>query len=175
MFESFLKRENLILTTLQKFIDEQLEFIIVGGYAVSSYKHRFSIDADIIIQDKDKQKFESILHDNGFVKTIRKELEHVYAPEFIRYETQNKLPVSFDLLINGIGSRTTNGKRDNVHSTRKRSPHSTQITFWKTHRFSRYCSTKQKHQREKNRIIFNSWKKRNHKGKHKKVIKITQR
>src|SRR3989338_1251867 len=108
MFEAFLKRENLILTTLQKFIDEQLEFIIVGGYAVSSYKHRFSIDADIIIQDKDKQKFESILHDNGFVKTIRKELEHVYAPEFIRYETQNKLPVSFDLLINGIGSRTTN-------------------------------------------------------------------
>src|SRR3989344_9517419 len=108
MFELFIKRENRILDILQKFIDQELAFIVVGGYAVSSYKHRFSVDADIIIRINDKEKFEEVLRNNKFIKTVVKDLDHVYAPEFIRYETQDKLPVSVDLLINGIGSRNTN-------------------------------------------------------------------
>ncbi|MFH1585546.1 MAG: hypothetical protein ABIB79_02165 [archaeon] len=106
MFE-LINRENKIFYILQEFIDAKLGFIIIGGYAISSYKHRFSVDVDLVIKKEDKKKFEEVLINNKFKKTIDKELEQVYSPEFIRYEAKEKLPVSVDLLINGVGSRTT--------------------------------------------------------------------
>lgn len=107
MFE-LIDRENKIFEILEEFSKAGLDFIIVGGYAVSAFKHRFSVDADIIIKKEDKEKFELVLIKNKFVKTIVKELDHAYTSEFIRYETKDELPVSVDLLIDGVGSRTTN-------------------------------------------------------------------
>ncbi len=108
MLRSFVERENKIFEILQSFVSENLDFIVIGGYAVSSYKHRFSVDADIILKKEDLKKFEETLNKNKFSKTVVKDLDHVYAPQFIRYETKDKLPVSIDLLINGVGSRNTN-------------------------------------------------------------------
>ena len=108
MFEQFANRENTIFDAIQNFSNAQLHFIVLGGYAVSAYKHRFSVDADLVIRKEDKTKFEEILAKMKFVKTIVKSLDHIYAPEFIRHQTKDKLPVSIDLLINGVGSRTTN-------------------------------------------------------------------
>jgi len=59
--EDLIKKENSIFEILQKFIDSSLNFIIVGGYAVSSFKHRFSVDADIVIKNEDLKDFEKIL------------------------------------------------------------------------------------------------------------------
>ena len=44
MLDKFAQRENLIFDTLQKFVDAQLDFVVIGGYGVSAYKHRFSIN-----------------------------------------------------------------------------------------------------------------------------------
>lgn len=106
MFD-LIDRENSIFEILQEFINASLDFIIVGGYAVSAYKHRFSVDADIVIKKEDKEKFESVLLKNKFIKKIVKKLDHIYAPEFIRYEKKDESIVNVDLLIDGIGSRTT--------------------------------------------------------------------
>ena len=107
MFERYVERENTIFQIIQAFVDAGLDFIVVGGYAVSAYKHRCSTDVDMVITEDSKELFEEILRKNGFVKTIMKELDHLYAPQFIRYEYKKKLPVSVDLLIGGLGSRTT--------------------------------------------------------------------
>lgn len=103
--KELISKENEIFEILQKFIDANVEFIVIGGYAVSAYKHRFSIDADIVIKEKDLSEFTNILNKNNFKKTITKELENVYSPKFVRYE-KNK--VSIDFLINALASRTTN-------------------------------------------------------------------
>src|SRR3989344_5933036 len=107
MFEDYIERENTIFEILQAFVDADLDFVLVGGYAISAYKHRFSVDADIVMGAEDKPKFEEILKKKGLVKTVVKDLDHLYAPEFVRYELKTKLPVSIDLLVGGIGSRTT--------------------------------------------------------------------
>ena len=108
MFENFIKRENKIFEMLQEFNNAKLNFIVIGGYGVSSYKHRFSVDADVIIKKEDKQFFEEILKRKKFVRTVVKNLDHIYSKEFIRYEIkENKSPVSFDLMIDGAGSRNT--------------------------------------------------------------------
>src|SRR3989338_4388818 len=102
--EELIKKENDIFETLQKFIDSNLDFIVVGGYAVSAFKHRFSVDADIVIKSEDLPNFESILKKESFKKTITKQLENNYSSKFIMYEKEQ---ASVDILINALASRTT--------------------------------------------------------------------
>jgi hypothetical protein len=103
--EKLIQKENGIFEILQKFIEAGLEFILVGGYAVSSYKHRFSVDADIVIQIKDLEKFEKHLKKEGFRQTISKELENIYSSRFVRFEKEE---ASVDILIDALASRQTN-------------------------------------------------------------------
>lgn len=108
MFEQFIERENTIFDILKAFKNENLEFVVIGGYAVSAFKHRFSIDADVVIKSEDLKKFEEILIKNDFKKTIDKQLENVYSSKFMRYEKGKELKVYVDLMIDGIASRQTN-------------------------------------------------------------------
>lgn len=100
------ERENEIIEMLRKIADSDLEFVIVGGYAVSAFRHRFSIDADIVVRKADVKNFEKILKENGYKKTISMQLENLYSSEFVRYE-KKELKVSIDLLICGLGARQT--------------------------------------------------------------------
>ena len=102
--EELIKKENDIFDILQKFIDAKLEFIVIGGYAVSAFKHRFSVDADVVIQSKDLDKFEAIVKKDNFAKTSEKELGNIYSSRFIRYE---KDTASVDFLINAVAARAT--------------------------------------------------------------------
>ncbi len=106
MFEEFLKREKAIFDILNRLSDEKLTFVVIGGYGVSAYKHRFSVDADLVVSHEDVGKFEYILSKNGFNKTSSKELENIYSSRFIRYE-QDEYKVSIDLLVGGVGVRQT--------------------------------------------------------------------
>jgi len=103
--KELIKKENEIFDILQKFITSNLEFIVVGGYAVSVFKHRFSVDIDLVIQSQNIESFEEILKKQGFKKTISKDLENIYASKFIRYEKDD---ASIDLLIDALASRSTN-------------------------------------------------------------------
>ncbi len=103
--EALIKKENDIFEILQKFVDSNLDFIVVGGYAISAFKHRFSVDADIVIKSEDLQNFESILKKKSFKRTITKQLENAYSSKFVRYEKEQ---ASVDILIDALVSRTTN-------------------------------------------------------------------
>ena len=102
--EELIKKENDIFDILQKFINAKLDFIVVGGYAVSAFKHRFSVDADIVIQSKDLDKFEAIVKKEDFKKTSEKELENIYSSRFLRYEQDT---ASVDLMIDAVSARAT--------------------------------------------------------------------
>ncbi len=103
--EQLITKENDIFEILQKFIDAKLEFIIVGGYAVSAFKHRFSVDADIVIKNENLKKFEEVMIKEEFKQTKSKELENIYSSKFIRYEKNN---ASVDVLVDALASRGTN-------------------------------------------------------------------
>lgn len=102
--EELIKKENEIFAILQRFIESNLDFIVVGGYAVSAFKHRFSVDADIVIKSTDLPKFEEVLKKDNFKKTITKELENIYFSKFVRYEKEQ---ASVDILIDALASRGT--------------------------------------------------------------------
>lgn len=104
---NLIERENEIFNILEKLSSGHSKFIVVGGYAVSAYKHRFSVDADIVIKEKELEIFEKILKNEGFKKQQTRDLSDIYASKFVRYEKKSSL-ISVDLLINALVSRTTN-------------------------------------------------------------------
>ena len=105
MFE-LMERENEIIDMLMKLSEVGLDFVVVGGYGVSAYRHRFSVDADLIIRKDNLKTFENVLRENGYRRTISRIMENIYSSEFVRYE-KSQPKVSIDLLIGGLGVRQT--------------------------------------------------------------------
>lgn len=106
----FIERENEIFKALKKLIEAELDFIVVGGYAVSGLtRHRFSVDCDIVVQKKDLKKLEAVLEEADFTKHTEKAgFNEAYGGEFIDYKKDvNKLPVAVDLLVGALACRAT--------------------------------------------------------------------
>ncbi|MBI3623674.1 nucleotidyltransferase family protein [Candidatus Pacearchaeota archaeon] len=107
--EGLLEREREVLRLIELFKENNLRFIVVGGYAVSTYKKRFSIDLDAVILEEDLLKFEKLLLNQGYAIGYEKKIALLYGENFKRFtKKMNNLPVDVDLLINGLVSRTTN-------------------------------------------------------------------
>src|SRR3990167_3647363 len=106
--EGLLEREKEVLRLIELLKENNLRFIVVGGYAVSTYKKRFSIDLDVVILEEDFLKFEKLLSKEGYSISYEKEIALLYGENFKRFRKKmNDLPVDVDLLINGLVSRTT--------------------------------------------------------------------
>lgn len=113
MFDmKFMERENEIFRVLQTLVEANLDFVVVGGFAVSGLtRHRFSVDCDVVVTRKKFKKIERILEEEGFKKHVEKTgFDEVYGGEFKSYRKEvNKLPVTFDLLVGSLVSRATDG------------------------------------------------------------------
>jgi hypothetical protein len=103
-----LEREQEIRRIINVLLDKEMEFIVVGGYAVSTYKKRFSVDLDIVINEQQIEIFKKILEKEGYSLHYEKKIELIYGGNFNRFrKIINKFPADIDLLINGLASRTT--------------------------------------------------------------------
>ena len=103
-----LEREQEVMKILNLLLDKKLDFIVVGGYAISTYKKRFSIDLDVVVKDEDLEMFEKLLEKEGYALHYEKEIALMYGENFKRFMKKMKnLPVDIDPLINGLVSRTT--------------------------------------------------------------------
>ncbi|MEK6967817.1 MAG: hypothetical protein AABX51_04255 [Nanoarchaeota archaeon] len=108
MLNSFIERENEIIGIIDAINKSGMKYVLVGGYAVSAYMRRFSVDADICIDLADLDSFRNLLKSKNFKLTKRRDLEDIYKGEFESYAKKTKLPVSVDLMIGSVASRQTN-------------------------------------------------------------------
>jgi hypothetical protein len=100
------ERENEIMETLQELAGSGLDFIVVGGYGVSAYRHRFSVDADVVIRAADRPGFEGMLRKRGYRLDRTKQIGDLYSSEYARYE-RAVTRTSVDLLVGGVSVRQT--------------------------------------------------------------------
>ena len=106
----FVDRENEIFRMLHVLLEEQFDFVVVGGYAVSGLgKHRFSVDCDVVISKTELGKTKSVLRKQGYEREVeRAGFDDTYAGKFARYKKKvGALPVTFDLLVGSLVCRTT--------------------------------------------------------------------
>jgi len=117
----FIDRENEIFNVLQRFKSEDLDFIVVGGYGVSAYQHRFSVDADLVVRSDDLERFTELLEEQGFEEETDRDL--VYGGRYIAYVKDDELPVTIDLLVDELQCRQTDASWNyqyfQRHSVRK--------------------------------------------------------
>lgn len=111
MFDmKFIKRETDILKVLKTLVETKLDFVVVGGFAVSGLtRHRFSVDCDVVVARRELEKLERILEREGFTKHVeRAGFDEVYGGEFTSYKKEvEELPVTFDLLVGSLVCRAT--------------------------------------------------------------------
>jgi hypothetical protein len=106
----FIERENEILKTIKRMVDSGLDYVVVGGYAVSALaRHRFSVDCDLVIPRKKLDDFGDFLEKEGFEKhTERVGFDETYAGEFVSYKKEvGGLPITIDLLVGSLVCRAT--------------------------------------------------------------------
>ena len=106
----FVNRENEIFHTLDSLVAAELDFVVVGGYAVSGLgKHRFSVDCDIVISKAKLGETVAVLKRCGYEIEVEKTgFDGTYAGKFIRCKKRvGGLPVTFDLLVESLVCRTT--------------------------------------------------------------------
>jgi len=106
-------RETEIFETLKKI--RNLDFVIVGGYAVNAYTlPRFSVDCDIVIKgQEEREKIKEILENNGYFKTKQfSNIEKIDENKFERYQKviANNFKVSVDVMIGEVLDRNTQAK-----------------------------------------------------------------
>ncbi len=106
---SFHNRSDALIELLDELSKEGLEYVLVGGYAVSAFNARFSTDLDIVVAPDSKSKFVEFLEQRDFEKTDSHAKEWFYDTEVIEYEKRltPQQPIGFDLLVNGLGCRQT--------------------------------------------------------------------
>jgi len=65
--------------------NQKLDFVVVGGYAVATYRKRFSVDLDLVIKEENLQEFESICKKEGYNACYDKDINLLYGEKFKRY------------------------------------------------------------------------------------------
>jgi hypothetical protein len=111
---SFKDRTNALMDLLEALDGNQQQYVLVGGYAVSSFNTRFSTDLDVVVSPEDSDAFIEFLETYGFEQTDSHEKTWFYDCEVIEYEKQlaPQQPIGCDLLVNGlvVGRRLHNGR-----------------------------------------------------------------
>lgn len=109
---SFEDRSATLVGLLDELDETGLPYVLVGGYAVSSFDTRFSTDLDVVVGTENREAFVSFLEDRGFEQTDAHQKNWYYATEVVQYEKYlaPRQPIGFDLLVNGLGCRQTNAQ-----------------------------------------------------------------
>jgi hypothetical protein len=106
---SFDARSSALIDLLEELDESDLQYVLVGGYAVSTFNTRFSTDLDIVVLPEAKDAFVGFLEARGFELTDSHAKEWVYDTEVLEYEKRiaPQQPIGFDLLVSGLGCRQT--------------------------------------------------------------------
>lgn len=105
-------RSEALVEVLQELQESEIEFVLVGGYAISQFQTRFSTDLDLVIAPDDHDDVVAFLRNRGFERMTDLEVppeETIYEREIELFERTEGLahPVGVDLLVNGLGCRQT--------------------------------------------------------------------
>lgn len=108
---SLTERQAELLDTHRAIQDEDLPYVLVGGWAVSAFQTRFTTDVDMVIPRTALEGYDSLLTGLGFSKEFDTDVANVYEGRIVRYEkTVGTNAVEFDALVDALRCRQTDAE-----------------------------------------------------------------
>jgi hypothetical protein len=104
------RREFELLDALEAVIDEELPYVLVGGWAISAFQPRFTVDVDVVAPSEAIENYRRLLAGRGYEQVADVEMTPVYRGRTVRFEKDVGNPVTFDLMLDSLGCRQTDAE-----------------------------------------------------------------
>lgn len=104
------RRESELLDTLEAVIDEELPYVLVGEWAISTVQPRFTVDVDVVAPSETFENYRDLLAGRGYEQVADVETTPLYRGRTVRFEKDVGNPVTFDLMLDSLGCRQTDAE-----------------------------------------------------------------
>jgi hypothetical protein len=105
---SLQERQAELVDTHRAVQDEDLPYVLVGGWAVSAFQTRFTTDVDMVIPETELDAYDALLDGLEYSKAFDNDVANVYEGRIVRYEKSvGGNVVEFDF---AVGRPTRNGR-----------------------------------------------------------------
>lgn len=108
---SLQERQTELIDTHRAIQDEELPYVLVGGWAVSAFQTRFTTDVDMVIPETELDAYDALLDELGYNKAFDNDVANVYEGRIVRYEKSvGDNAVEFDALVGALRCRQTDAE-----------------------------------------------------------------
>jgi hypothetical protein len=105
---SLQERQAELIDTHRAVQDEELPYVLVGGWAVSAFQTRFTTDVDMVLPETELDAYDALLDELGYSKAFDNDVAKVYQGRIVRYEKSvGDNAVEFDALVGALRCRQT--------------------------------------------------------------------
>jgi hypothetical protein len=108
---SLTERQSELVDTHRAIQDDELPYVLVGGWAVTAFQTRFTTDVDMVIPEASLGGYASLLDDLGYTKQFDSDVANVYEGRIVGYEKPvGENAVEFDVLVGALRCRQTDAE-----------------------------------------------------------------
>lgn len=108
---SLTERQSELVDAHRVIQDEELPYVLVGGWAVTAFQTRFTVDIDMVLPEISLDSFDGLLTNLGYIKSFDTDVANVYEGRIVRYEKMvGENAVEFDALVGALRCRQTDAE-----------------------------------------------------------------
>jgi hypothetical protein len=108
---SLTERQSELVNTHRAIQDDELPYVLVGGWAVTAFQTRFTTDVDMVLPEASLDDFHTHLTDLDYTKEFDSDVSNVYEGRIVRYEKPvGENAVEFDALVGALRCRQTDAE-----------------------------------------------------------------
>ena len=108
---SLTERQSELVDAHRVIQDEELPCVLVGGWAMTAFQTRFTVDIDMVLPEISLDSFDGLLTNLGYIKSFDTDVANVYEGRIVRYEKMvGENAVEFDALVGALRCRQTDAE-----------------------------------------------------------------
>lgn len=105
------ERQAELVATHRAIQEGGLPYVLVGGWAVSAFQTRFTMDIDAVIPETSLDDYEVLLEDRGYEKAFEADVSNQYDGRMVQFaKAVGENEVTFEALVEAIRCRQTDAE-----------------------------------------------------------------
>lgn len=104
-------RQSELVDTHREIQNAELPYVLVGGWAVSAFQTRITVDIDMVLPEASLDGFDTVLQERGYTIEADEDVSNIYEGRMIQYvKPVGEHTVRFDALVNALRCRQTDAE-----------------------------------------------------------------